>query len=96
MATINHNRNIARIFASLDPKSSALSSRESGTIEFKQSFDWANKAKYSKTMAAFANNRGGYIIFGVTNSPRLLAGISGAGFENHDEATISAYLNGIF
>ena len=45
------------------------------TIEYKETFNFGSLAKYFKTLMAFANNRGGAIIFGVTNSPRTLKGI---------------------
>lgn len=49
--------------------------RESRTIEFKESYNHSGMAQYFKTMAAFANNEGGYIIFGVSDSPRRLVGL---------------------
>ena len=48
-------------------------SRESTTLEFKESFGWASMHKYAKTMAAFANTQGGYIIFGVKIDRILLS-----------------------
>ena len=51
--------------------------REGSTIEFKESYNHAGMAQYFKTIAAFANNAGGYIIFGVANSPRRLEGLKG-------------------
>ena len=48
---------------------------ESLTIEYKETFNFGSLAKYFKTLMAFGNNRGGAIIFGVTNSPRTIKGI---------------------
>ena len=48
---------------------------ESLTIEYKETFNFGSLAKYFKTLMAFANNRGGAIIFGITNSPRTIKGI---------------------
>jgi hypothetical protein len=87
---------LEQVFATIDPDTLRLSAREGTSLEFKESFNWAGKDRYAKTMAAFANNRGGYLLFGVTNSPRVLVGLAGAGFENLDEAIISGYLNGTF
>jgi predicted HAD superfamily Cof-like phosphohydrolase len=70
--------------------------RESSTVEFKESFNWGSKDKYAKAMAAFANHRGGCLVFGVADQPRRLVGLASAGFESLDEATITGYLNGIF
>lgn len=68
--------------------------RESNTIEFKESFH--NIEKYAKTMAAFANNKGGFIVFGIKDKPRKLVGLSNSNFEELDEATITQFLNSHF
>jgi hypothetical protein len=73
-----------------------LITREGTTIEFKESFNWANKYKYAKTMAAFANNRGGFLVFGVIDKPKTAIGLKDEKFEQIDEETITAYLNGLF
>ena len=72
-----------------------LVSRESSWLEFKQAFNWNNNAKYAKTMAAFANNRGGYIVFGVGNKPRKLLGLTNERFNDVDPAEISGFLNSV-
>ena len=38
-----------------------LTSRENSRLEYKERFHWANRAKYAKTLAAFANASGGFI-----------------------------------
>ena len=53
-----------------------LLARESSWLEFKESFSYKSLAKYAKTMAAFANCGGGYIIFGVQNSPHEYVGLA--------------------
>jgi hypothetical protein len=73
-----------------------ITSRESNFIEFKESFNWGSKDKYSKSAAGFSNNKGGYIIFGVKDQPRELVGLQTNNFENIDEASIAQYLNGTF
>lgn len=73
----------------------SLQKRESHTLEFKQDFDWntkTSKAGYLKSIAAFANKTGGYLIFGVSDSPRRIVGISDS-FSALDDATISQALN---
>lgn len=50
-------------------------SRESTHTEFKESYSHSGMASYFKTMAAFANNSGGYIIFGVSDNPRIAKGL---------------------
>ena len=70
--------------------------RESGTIEFKESFNWGSKDRYAKTIAAFANNKGGFLVFGVKDNPRELVGLVSTNFENKDDADITGYLNSVF
>lgn len=89
------NKDHKRIFKFLGGKSYKITSREGNLIEFKTSFNWNSKDKYAKTIAAFANNRGGYIVFGVTNNPRELLGLANKNFEDTDEAKISGYLNSV-
>lgn len=96
MRGIDHSKNIENIFRSLNPGTMELAAREGSWLEFKEAFNWGSKDKYAKTMGAYANNKGGYIVFGVTNHPRRLVGMAGSGFENLDEATVTAYLNATF
>jgi predicted HTH transcriptional regulator len=64
------------------------------TIEYKETFNFGSLAKYFKTMMAFANNRGGIIIFGVTNSPRIIKGLSKESqFYNIDPEKIVQFMN---
>lgn len=49
--------------------------RESSTVEFKEAYHHNNMAQYFRTIVAFANRSGGYIIFGVKDSPRKLIGL---------------------
>ena len=73
----------------------SLFKRESTTLEFKQEFDWdvrASRVKYLKTVAAFSNKAGGYIVFGITDSPRTLKGISKP-FMGIDDAQINQFFN---
>ena len=81
----------------LDPNHpDRLASRENSRLEYKQSFNWGSRAAYAKTMAAFANNAGGFIVFGVKNSPHELAGLTSDRFDRIDPARITEYLNARF
>ena len=74
-------------------------SRESGDLEFKQSFGWSSLTKYLKTCAAYANVKGGYIVFGIANRPHILVGLSGAtlqAFENIDPQKLTGHFNDYF
>ena len=48
---------------------------ESKTIEFKEKLP-ENSSKYMKTVAAFANGRGGKLVFGVEDETRKIVGIN--------------------
>lgn len=87
------DQNLATIFRFDTGNPNRLITRESGWIEFKQSFSWGNKAEYAKTIAAFANSRGGYFVFGVKDRPREVVGTDILKWEATDPTTISEFLN---
>lgn len=89
--SINHQTYIKQILQNIDDKG-YLKHRESSTIEFKESFNFSNVPKYSKTIAAFANNKGGYILFGIKDSPRKLIGINRDRFDSIKQEKISNFL----
>ncbi len=73
--------------------------REGQELEFKEQFSLAALADYFRDFAAFANNRGGYMIFGVKDTPRILIGMSEKSmdqFEKIDPQRISGFLLDIF
>lgn len=74
----------------------SLFHREQKDLEFKESFNLNGLAEYFRDFSAFANNSGGYIIFGITNSPRKLKGLSQKSliqFNKIDEEKISGFIN---
>lgn len=80
-------------------KDGRLYHREGQELEFKEQFNLAGLADYFRDFAAFANNRGGYLIFGVKNAPRIHIGLSEAShqqFEKVDPEKISGYLLEIY
>ena len=71
--------------------------RESKTIEFKKSFHSQNiLSDYSRTLAAFSNTNGGYLIFGISDKPRTLVGLVNDNFEYFDPAIFTSSLNSRF
>lgn len=85
-----------RIFKLNPAIADRIVSRESGWLEFKESFNWNSMDSYARSISAFANKQGGYLIFGVKDKPRELVGLRNRTFEELDEARITEYLNGIF
>lgn len=59
--------------------------REGQELEFKEQFNLAGLADYIKDFAAFANNKGGYLIFGVTDKPRKLVGLQQSSLDQFDK-----------
>lgn len=88
--------NYKKIFKFKTASSLKLDMRESGTLEFKESFNWNSKDKYCKSMVAFSNKGGGSIIFGIKDNPRELVGLQSNNFEDFDESHITQYLNSLF
>lgn len=69
--------------------------REGQELEFKEQFNLAALADYFRDFAAFSNNRGGYLVFGVKDAPRTLIGMSDKSidqFEKVDPEKITGYL----
>lgn len=96
MNSSEENKYVKNIFRFAPDDPSRIITRESSQVEFKASFNWAAKSDYAKTMAAFANNKGGCIVFGVENKPRYLIGLKNNNLQDTDEARISGYLNSCF
>ncbi len=72
-----------------------VKSRERNDLEYKESFVVKSIYKYAKTMAAFANNRGGYILFGIKDNPREVVGVN-KNFEDFQQEKFTEILNALF
>lgn len=92
---MSHEEVVRKILSAFT-SSGTLKSRESNTVEFKEAFNKANTPKYAKTMAAFSNNRGGYIVFGVSDNPRIIKGLSNTNFENLNQEQFTDAVNSLF
>jgi hypothetical protein len=73
-----------------------IKTRESSILELKEAFNRGGLVEYVKDFAAFANNMGGYMIFGIQNSPHIPVGLRNEQFENTDEAKITEIINDHF
>lgn len=73
--------------------------REGQKLEFKEQYNFGGLADYFRDFAGFANNRGGYLIFGVKDSPRVPNGLNDNSLEQFkkiDPEKITGYLLDIF
>lgn len=70
-----------------------LIQRESHVLEFKANFHYGDSlAEYVRSAVGMANNRGGEIIFGISDSPRKLQGLANDKFENCDTKTLTQFI----
>lgn len=92
---MKHEEVVRRTLSYVDA-AGKIKSRESNMVEFKESFNRNSTAKYAKTMAAYANNRGGYIIFGVKDNPREVVGLKNANFETLSQEQFTEAINSLF
>jgi hypothetical protein len=90
------NEVIAAITAVLAETSISVDDRGDLAIEFKESFNKAGIPGYGRTMAAFANATGGYLVFGVKNEPRQIVGLKNDQFQTLDPALTTRNLNEYF
>jgi len=70
-----------------------LVNRESFDLEYKQSFNYGDSLiEYCRSMVGMANNRGGKIIFGIQDSPRIPKGLLNDKFDNLDPNKVNQAL----
>ncbi len=91
---MTHEEFIRSILSDLDSQG-RIRARERNDLEYKETFNLGSKAKYARTMASFANNKGGYILFGVKDSPRVPKGVNQA-FADFKQEVFTEYLNSMF
>ena len=65
--------------------------REGTTIEFKETYNHGSMAQYFRAIAAFANNSGGYILFGVGDKPRCLKGLKEKSLKQFEELKVDEF-----
>lgn len=86
---------IKRIFETVS-ETGLIKSREGNSLEFKESFSKGGFSKYAKTMASFANHKGGFIIFGVSDKPRKIKGLQSDCFDTFEQERFTESLNSFF
>lgn len=84
------------IFQTSPSQPDRLVSRESSWLEFKKSFSWGGRTKYARTCAAFANAKGGFLVFGIGNNPRKLEGMQQSNFDEIDPEKVTDFFNEYF
>jgi hypothetical protein len=68
-------RNLEYLFECRADKPNILKRKESTELEVKANFNWGDNAKYGKLFCSLANNKGGYVIFGIKDKPHELVGL---------------------
>lgn len=91
--SLEPEESLKRLLKLRDGAERILKTRENTQIEFKQSFNLGSMPEYARTMVAFANAEGGFIVYGVRNSPRELIGVNHERFESIDPAKVTSFLN---
>ena len=89
-------QNLDKILFLNKNNSNLIGSRESSKLEFKENFNFAEIAEYLRDFAAFTNNSGGYLVFGIKDSPRDIKGTDGNNFDSIDEEKVTGFINELF
>ena len=82
---------LSGIFRTSPKDPTRIINREGSTIEFKESYNHGGMAQYFRAIAAFANNNGGYILFGVGDKPRKLLGLKGASLSQFEGLKVEEF-----
>lgn len=70
-----------------------LIKRESYDLEFKQALHYGDSLhEYVRSLVGMSNNRGGRIVFGIKDSPRIPLGLSNDKFDNLDPTKLNAVI----
>lgn len=79
---------LTSIFRTSPKDPSRIINREGTSIEFKETYNHGSMAQYFRAIASFANNNGGYILFGVGDKPRRLLGLTGKSLTQFEELKV--------
>jgi hypothetical protein len=91
-----HPRTLQELFALRRGQPLRLSVSETSIVEGKQSFNWGSQAEYCKTLAGMANNKGGYLLFGVQDGSFEIVGIAADRMERFDLRRANEYVSRTF
>ena len=86
---------LSAIFKTSNKHPDRLIKREDTNHEFKESYNNANMAIYFKTIAAFANNEGGYIVFGIKDTPHILLGLNEKSLKQFENIKVELFTNNL-
>ncbi|WAJ31261.1 ATP-binding protein [Antarcticirhabdus aurantiaca] len=87
---------ILRMFGERATGSRFLHAGESDMHECKKGFGFRHSHKWLRAMAALANNRGGYILFGVDDETHEIVGLDNDEFDKADAARFSEAVRSAF
>ncbi len=88
-----HPVNLASIFRLRGGTEDALEIDETDRVECKESLNFDNRNEYARVIASFANARGGFLVFGIRDTDKAVAGIASGKLNNHDPARLNQYLS---
>lgn len=86
---------LKRLFKTSPLDSMRVVTREGTRIEFKESYNHAGMAQYFKTIASFANHKGGYIVYGISDKPRRLIGLKDNNLAQFEELKVEEFTNNL-
>lgn len=91
-------RSLEGLFETDTKRPDILKRRESTTLELKANFSRGSDAftQYARTLAAFSNRCGGYLLFGVQDQPHRLVGMANDHFTQMDPNKLTQFLNNHF
>ncbi|WP_121116862.1 helix-turn-helix domain-containing protein [Croceibacterium ferulae] len=81
-----------RLLLSVREGTDQLVIEETDRLECKESLNFGSKAAYARAIAAFANARGGMLLFGVRDADKKVVGINSGKLKGYDPARLNQYL----
>lgn len=86
---------LTKLFAPSKNNAKYIHGREGKTIEYKENYNHGSMSQYFKTIASFANTEGGYIIFGIGDSPREFLGLHEKSKKQFDSLKTEKFTNSL-